>query len=48
MAKDQICGAFVNEQKAGATYDFQGNIYYFCSSECKDKFAEATLAGINS
>jgi YHS domain-containing protein len=47
MAKDLNCGMEIDEQKAGARYDFQGSTYYFCSSECRDKFAEATLAGIN-
>ncbi len=47
MAKDLNCGMDIDEQKAGARYDFQGSTYFFCSSECRDKFAEATLAGIN-
>ena len=46
MAKDLICGANIDEQKAVETY-FQGYTYYFCSPACRDKFAEATLAGIN-
>jgi YHS domain-containing protein len=48
MEKDLICGASLDEKNAKAFYDFQGNTYFFCSSECKDKFAGATLAGINS
>ena len=47
MAKDAICGASLDEDKAGATYDYLGYLYYFCSSTYRDRFAEATLAGIN-
>jgi YHS domain-containing protein len=47
MAKDLICGASLEEDKAGATFDYLENTYYFCSSTCRDRFAEATLAGIN-
>jgi Cu+-exporting ATPase len=48
MVKDLYCGMDIDEKKAKASYDFQGFTYYFCSSVCRDKFAEATLAGINS
>jgi YHS domain-containing protein len=47
MAKDLICGASLDEDKAGAPYDYLGYTYYFCSSSRRDRFAEATLAGIN-
>ncbi len=47
MEKDIICGRPVDEKKSQITYYFQGDTYYFCSSECKDKFAEATVSGIN-
>jgi len=47
MAKDLICGASLDEQKRGVSYNYQGYTYYFCSLVCRDKFAEATLAGIN-
>ncbi len=47
MTIDVVCGARVNEEKAGASYYYQGFYYYFCSSACKDKFAEATMAGMN-
>ncbi len=29
----------VEESKAAATFDYAGDKYYFCSQECKDKFA---------
>lgn len=47
VATDSFCGASFDQEKAGASYDFQGFTYYFCSSACRDKFAEATIAGIN-
>ncbi len=48
VATDPLCGVSFDQDKAGASYDFQGLTYYFCSSACRDKFAEATLARINS
>jgi YHS domain-containing protein len=47
MKKDFICGTIIDESKSKDTYYFQGDTYYFCSSECKNKFAEATMSGIN-
>jgi Cu+-exporting ATPase len=47
VATDPFCGASFDQEKAATSYDFQGVTYYFCSSACRDKFAEATLAGIN-
>lgn len=48
MEKDLVCGETIDEKKSEITYYFQGNTYYFCSSECRDKFAEGTMPGINS
>jgi len=48
MEKDRVCGKKVSKRKAEVKYEFQGFTYYFCSSACRDKFAEATLAGMNS
>ena len=42
-----MCGAEIDEKKAKMSYDFLGETYYFCSPACRDKFAQATLAGIN-
>jgi YHS domain-containing protein len=47
MVKDLICGMEMDEKKTEASYGYQGYTYYFCSSVCRYKFAEATLAGIN-
>ena len=40
MAKDHICGMDVKEEEAAATYEYKGNIYYFCAVGCKEKFAQ--------
>ena len=40
MATDPVCGATVYEKIASAGYYYQGHIYYFCGSECKDAFAK--------
>jgi YHS domain-containing protein len=48
MVKDLVCGTDIDTEKAGASYYYQGHIYYFCSSACRDKFAEGTLPGMNS
>ncbi len=47
MEKDLVCGATIDEKKSKDTYYFQGDTYHFCSSECRDKFAEATMSGMN-
>ena len=36
--KDPVCGMDVEPDEAAGQSDFQGNTYYFCSSECKRKF----------
>jgi YHS domain-containing protein len=38
MAKDPVCGMQVDEKKPGATSNYQGKIYYFCSPSCKRAF----------
>lgn len=48
MEKDRICGKSVDERKSKNTYYFQGDTFYFCSSECRNKFAGATMSGMNS
>ena len=37
---DPVCGMEVDEQQPGGTYEYEKRIYYFCSVECKDKFAQ--------
>jgi Cu+-exporting ATPase len=35
---DPVCGMQVNPDTADASYQHNGQTYYFCSAECKDKF----------
>jgi len=35
---DPVCGMIVNEKEAAGTDSYQGEKYYFCSKECKEKF----------
>ena len=37
MEKDPVCGMSVKISNA-ETSTYQGKSYYFCSTECKDKF----------
>ncbi len=45
MVRDHICGAEFDEKESSIVFDFQGLVYHFCSSDCRDKFA--ALAGID-
>jgi len=38
MAKDPICGMFVEEQKAAISQEIEGTQYFFCSQNCLDEF----------
>jgi P-type Cu+ transporter len=38
MQNDPVCGMQVDEQKASTKSQHQGRTYYFCSSDCKQKF----------
>ncbi|MBI2998062.1 MAG: YHS domain-containing protein [Deltaproteobacteria bacterium] len=38
MAKDPVCGMQVDEKKAAATANYQGQTYYFCAEACKRAF----------
>ncbi|MBC7219546.1 MAG: YHS domain-containing protein [Hadesarchaea archaeon] len=38
MAKDPVCGMFVDEKKAKFKSEFGGKVYFFCSARCKDNF----------
>ena len=43
MAKDPVCGMQVDEKKAAATSQYQGQTYYFCAKACKEKFDKAPM-----
>ena len=40
MAKDPICGMFVEENENSIHYDKNGITYYFCASQCLNEFEE--------
>ena len=40
MAKDPICGMFVEENENSIHYTKEGISYYFCSSQCLNEFLE--------
>ncbi len=35
---DPVCGMTIDSQNAGATAEYQGKTYYFCSPGCKKAF----------
>jgi YHS domain-containing protein len=37
MQEDPVCGMSVDTEEAESS-NYQGKTYYFCSTECKDKF----------
>jgi Cu+-exporting ATPase len=37
-ATDPVCGMEVDTQSAAATYEYQGQTYYFCAPGCKAAF----------
>ena len=36
--KDVVCGMEIDPKGAAAQMEYQGKTYYFCSSDCHDKF----------
>jgi YHS domain-containing protein len=38
MARDPVCDMEVDENDAVATTFYQGDRYYFCSEDCKQRF----------
>jgi Cu+-exporting ATPase len=40
MAIDPVCDMTVDEASAAATSEYDGKIYYFCSTGCKKEFDE--------
>lgn len=39
--KDPVCGMSVNPDAAAGSFEYHGQIYYFCSNHCKQKFQDA-------
>jgi P-type Cu+ transporter len=40
MAKDPVCGMFVEEKPDTIRYSKDGRIYYFCSNQCLNEFTQ--------
>ena len=40
MAKDPVCGMFVEEKPDAIRYNKDGREYYFCSKQCSDEFIQ--------
>lgn len=40
MAIDPVCGMSIEQEKAAATFEYQGTMYYFCAQGCRDEFAQ--------
>ncbi len=38
MAKDPVCGMDVDPKQAAGKSEYQGQMYYFCSTGCKKAF----------
>jgi Cu+-exporting ATPase len=38
MMNDPVCGMQIDSSQAPAQSQYQGQTYYFCSVECKQKF----------
>ena len=43
-AIDPVCGMSVDTESPGATAEFQGQTYYFCSTGCQLKFEQEPMA----
>lgn len=38
MVNDVVCGMKVDTSRVKISSDYEGKTYYFCSTECKEKF----------
>lgn len=38
MVRDPVCGMLIDPESAVATREHAGQIFYFCSQDCVDKF----------
>jgi len=43
-ATDPVCGMRINRSSAGASDGYRGHPYYFCSTDCQEKFAREPTA----
>ncbi len=40
VAVDPVCGMKVEKDKAAASVEYEGDVYYFCGAMCQRKFEE--------
>lgn len=40
MIEDPVCGMEINMETAPAKIEYEGQIYYFCSQDCKEAFVK--------
>jgi len=38
MVQDPVCKMIIEKEEAKATVEYKDEIYYFCSTECKEEF----------
>jgi Cu+-exporting ATPase len=39
-SRDPVCGKSVDENEAAGKTEFAGQTYYFCSTECQERFEQ--------
>jgi len=44
MEKDPVCGKIVTAENVVGTTSYQGRRYYFCSTECQQRFERDSLS----
>ena len=40
VVRDPVCGMELNEENAAERSEHMGQIFYFCSDQCRNKFDE--------
>ena len=45
---DPVCGMKIKKSEAKATYEYNGNTYYFCMEGCKEKFVKEPAKYVNA
>ena len=41
VVRDPVCGMEINLENAEERSEYQGEIFYFCSDQCRNKFDKA-------
>ena len=41
MTHDPVCGMQVDERRAAGTAEYHGQVFYFCSDDCRSEFETA-------